>query len=85
MPQQLHKNTVKHKRRRKANPVAREAGQHPKPLLSSSERASIANKSKVTIAKMGVSHQYVWQELKRTGIIAGIIFVVLVILYLLLR
>ncbi len=83
MPQKLRKNKVKQKGQKKTNlSVAREAGQHPKPLYPLPNQAFIASKSKVTIAEKSVSYRYVRQELKRTGIIAGIIFVVLVILYL---
>ncbi len=81
-----HKSSVKRKKQRKANPpLAGESVKHQNLSLSSSEHISMAAKPKATVAVKSVSYQGVRQELKRSGIIAGIIFLALVILYLLLR
>ncbi len=81
-----YKSGVKRKKQRKVNrPLAGEAVKHQNTSLSSSEHISMAAKPKATVAVKSVSYQGVRQELKRSGIISGIIFVVLVILYLLLQ
>ncbi len=82
-----YKSGVKRKKQRKVNrPLAGEAVKHQNPSASSSEHISVAvAKQKAPAAVTSVSYQGVQSELKRGSIIAGSIFGVLVILYLLLR
>ncbi len=81
-----YKSGVKRKKQRKVNrPLAGEAVKHQNPSPSSSEHISMTAKHKATVVVKSVSYQGVLPELKRSGIIAGSIFLALVILYLLLR
>ncbi len=78
--------TKSKKRKQVRTTLAREAVKPRSPSVSSSEQVSAAAaKQKVPAAMKSISYQGVLPELKRGSIIAGIIFGVLVILYLLLR
>jgi len=85
MSKKSRKSRVKHKTRSGRKPLAvKEVGQHPQPLPLSSKQALVA-KSPVTTAEQPVRYPYVLSELRRSLTIAAVLFVLLIVLYFLLR
>jgi len=85
MPKKLRKSRVKHKARRRSKLLAaKEVTQRPPPLPLSSKQAPAA-KSLVTTAEQTERYRYVVADLKRTAVIAGAMFLLLIVLYFLLR
>jgi len=85
MPKKYRKSRPKQKRRGKPQSLAvKEAGQSLQPLPALSEQASAA-KSQVAADELAIRHQYVRSDLKRTFIIGGATFALLIILYFIFR
>ena len=85
MPKKSRKGRAKYKGRRRPK-LARlnEVTQHPQALPLQSKEVPLA-KSPITIGGRADRLRHVPQELRRIAIIAGALFVLLIVLYLLLR
>lgn len=85
MPKKSRKSRAKYKAQRKLKPLAaREAVRHPESLPVLSKQMPAA-KPPMTVAEATTRYRYVIPELRRIGIIAGAMFLLLVVLSFFLR
>jgi hypothetical protein len=85
MPKKSRKRRTKRRMRMTPKPLAvKEVNQRPQVLPPSPKQASVA-KSPATMAEYAARHRYVRLELRRSLTIAAVLFVLLIVLYFLLR
>jgi len=83
MTKRLRRRRAKRKAHSKL-PAVKEVSQYPQPLPVSSKEAPVA-KSAVAVVEQAEHYRYVVSDLRRTAVIAGALFVILIVLYFLLR
>jgi len=85
MPKKSRKRRAKRRMRMTPKPLAvKEASQHPQPLPLPPKQAPVA-KSSVMMAEQAAHHRYVLSDLRRSLTISAVLFVLLIVLYFLLR
>jgi len=81
MPKKSRRGKGKHKRSVKLRQLAAKGTERqPKPSFVSPRLAALSKPSPVVETDPGVRYRYVLVELKRIGIIAGIMFLLLILL-----
>ena len=85
MPKKSRKHRAKRRMRMTPKPVAvKEVNQHLQPLPLPPKQAPLA-RPPITVAERPEQYQYVLSDLRRAGIIAAVIFVLLIALSFFLR
>ena len=85
MPKKFRKSRVKHRTRSSRKPLTVKEASHSPQVLSISPKQAPEAESPATTVEQTARYRYVRSEIRRSLTIAAVLFVLLIVLYFLLR